>query len=180
MQIAREIGLKRVLKYFIFSLWQGIFNLLPFSPLRIWWLTLWGAKIGTDTVIDSLDFINLDRTGLSGLTIGDRCFIGRGTLLDLAGTITLENWVTISPRVTILSHTTVGFKHHPLFKLYPTHANHTKIYSSSFIGAHSCILGGITIGPQALIAAGSVVTTSIPQKSLAAGNPAVIKKRLKF
>ena len=41
-----------------------------------------------------------------------------------------------------------------------------------FIGCNSTILGGVRIGPNALIAAGSVVTKDVPENSLVAGNPA--------
>ena len=37
---------------------------------------------------------------------------------------------------------------------------------------------GVTIGDRCVIAAGSVVTRNIPSDSLAAGNPAVVKRRL--
>jgi len=94
MQIIQEVGLKRIFKYAVFSFWQAIFDLLPFSPLRVFWLKVGGAKIGANNFIDKIDFFNLDRTGLSGLTIGSHCFIGRDCLLDLAGKITLNDWVT--------------------------------------------------------------------------------------
>lgn len=179
MQIAREVGAKRILRYLVFTLWQGIFDILAFSPLRIWWLRLWGARIGDNTVIDKIDFINLDRTGLAGLTIGQRCFLGRGTLLDLAGQVTLDDWVTISPRVIILSHLNVGFKSHPLLKVYPSHIGHTRLQTGCFIGANATLISGVAVGKNSLIAAGSVATHNIPAYSLAAGAPAQVKKTLK-
>lgn len=178
MQIIQEVGLKRVFKYAVFSFWQAIFDLLPFSPLRIFWLKLAGANIGINTVIDKIDFFNLDRTGLTGLTIGRRCFIGRDALLDLAGKITLEDWVTVSPRVTILSHLTVGFSRHPLLRAYPSQVGSTRLQSGCFIGVNATILHNLTVGSRAVVAAGSVVTTDIPPQALAAGSPAQVKKRL--
>jgi len=178
MQIAREVGFKRIIKYGLFTCWQAIFDLLPFSPLRIFWLKVGGANVGVNTVIDKIDFFNLDRTGLTGLTVGQRCFIGRDALLDLAGKITLEDWVTVSPRVTILSHLTVGFLHHPLLRVYPSQVGSTRLQSGCFIGVNATILHSLTIGHQAVVAAGSVVTTDIPPKALAAGSPAQIKKHL--
>ena len=40
-----------------------------------------------------------------------------------------------------------------------------------WIGAHVCVLPGVTIGDNTVIAAGSVVTRSIPSGVVAAGNP---------
>lgn len=50
------------------------------------------------------------------------------------------------------------------------------IGSNVWIGAQSIILPGVNIGNNAVIGAGSVVTKSIPQNSIAVGNPAKIIK----
>lgn len=47
-----------------------------------------------------------------------------------------------------------------------------------FIGAQSIILKGVTIGDRAIIGAGSVVTKDVAADCIAAGNPAVIIRRL--
>lgn len=47
-----------------------------------------------------------------------------------------------------------------------------------FIGVNCVILKGVTIGARSIIAAGSVVTKSIPSDCIAGGNPARVIKRL--
>lgn len=47
-----------------------------------------------------------------------------------------------------------------------------------FIGGHTIILKGVTIGDEAVIGAGSVVTRSIPSKEVWAGNPAKFIKKI--
>lgn len=46
------------------------------------------------------------------------------------------------------------------------------IKDGAFVGAHSIILKGVTIGSKSIIGAGSVVTRSIPDGEIWAGNPA--------
>jgi len=51
-----------------------------------------------------------------------------------------------------------------------------KIGKKCFIGAHSVILPGVTIGDECIVAAGSIVTKDIPSNSMVAGNPARLIK----
>lgn len=51
--------------------------------------------------------------------------------------------------------------------------------SDCFIGAGSIILKGVTIGDRTVIAAGSVVTKSIPADCIAGGNPARVIRQNK-
>ncbi|WP_273824779.1 acyltransferase [Pseudomonas asplenii] len=50
--------------------------------------------------------------------------------------------------------------------------------SGCWIGARSVILGGVTIGEGAIVAAGAVVVRDVPANTLVAGVPAVIKRQL--
>lgn len=50
------------------------------------------------------------------------------------------------------------------------------IEEDAWIGAHSIILKGVTIGARTIIGAGSIVTRSIPADCIAAGNPAKVIK----
>lgn len=176
-KILQEIGLKRAFRYFIFSLWHLFFDFLPFSPLRVFWLKIGGAKIGEDCVIDKIDFVNLDRGGLRYLTIGKESFLGRGVLFDLAGAIEIGNQVTISPRAIILSHFSSGFSNHPLIKKYPKFVKKTILERGCFVGVGSIILPGVKVGSGSLVAAGAVVKDNVLKGSLVAGVPAKLKKK---
>lgn len=51
-----------------------------------------------------------------------------------------------------------------------------RIGKNCFIGAHSIILPGVTIGDEVVVAAGAVVTKDVPSNSVVAGNPAKVIK----
>lgn len=51
-------------------------------------------------------------------------------------------------------------------------AKPVKIKKGAFVGAHTIILKGVTIGEKSVVGAGSVVTKSIPDYEIWAGNPA--------
>jgi acetyltransferase-like isoleucine patch superfamily enzyme len=72
-----------------------------------------------------------------------------------------------------------------LITSYHDHQNFRQVYAKPiFIGkkvwiaSRSIILGGVEIGDNAVIGAGSVVTKSVPKNCFAAGNPAKILKRI--
>lgn len=53
-------------------------------------------------------------------------------------------------------------------------AKEVQVGDRCFIGANAIILPGVKIGDEVLVAAGAVVTKSIPSKTLVGGNPAKI------
>jgi acetyltransferase-like isoleucine patch superfamily enzyme len=50
----------------------------------------------------------------------------------------------------------------------------TVVEENCFIGARSIIMPGVTIGHNSIVAAGAIVTKSVPPASIVAGNPAQI------
>jgi len=179
MLLIKEVGTKKIVRYVLFSLWQYLFAMMFISPLRVMLLRLCGAKIGEDTIIERIRLLNLYRTGIVGITIGDRCFLGDGVTLDLAERIYLEDDVTLSFDVMALTHTNVGYKEHPLQQYIPSVAKPLRFGKGCFVGARSVILPGVTILSGAAVAAGAVVTKNVPSKTLVGGVPARMIRRFK-
>jgi len=175
-----EIGLARLVKYFIFGLWDVVFRLLPWSPLRVLWMNLFGAKVAWSAVMDRVNFMNLDRRGLSGLSIGKKSFVGVAAILDLAGELVIEQQATVSPGAAILTHFSVGFSDHPLVKTYPKKVLKTVIGKGAFVGVHATVLAGVAVGENSMVAAGAAVVDNVEQNTMVAGVPAVIKKTYKL
>lgn len=179
MRAIKEIGLKKTLRFFFWTIFEILFSLAIFPPLRTVLLRIFGAKIGKNVVIDKISLVNLYNQGLKNLEIGDNCFLGREVLLDLAGPITLEDDVTLAFRSMLITHLNVGYKDHLLQKKFPKAVRGIRVRGNCFIGAGVIILVGTNIGEKSFIAAGSLVNKSLPSGVLAGGNPIKIIKKLK-
>jgi len=167
-----EIGWGKAARFAFYTLAMVPYRFTLVPPVRRVWLALLGARFGRRTILHDVRFFNLYRRGLSGLEMGDDCFVGDECLFDLAEGIVLEAQVTLAERVTILTHMNVGYADHPLQKHFPAMAAPVRIRAGSFVGANVTILAGRTIGPRAFVAAGSVVTEDVPPDTLVAGVPA--------
>lgn len=184
MRALEEIGFAKTLKFVGFSILQVLYHklinhLLFFPQARKIFFQLLGAKIGKDTVLMDVRFFNLHHSGPGGLKIGNECFLGDETLIDLYDKVTLENQVTLAQRVLVLTHLNVGYSNHPLQKYFPKTSKPIIFKSGCVVGANSTILAGVTIGKESFVAAGSVVTNNIPPNSLVAGVPAKVVRKIK-
>lgn len=128
-------------------------------------VVLKNAEIGNNCNINAHCFIEND------VVIGNNVTIKCGVYLWDG--ITIEDDVFIGPNVTFTNDK------YPRSKKYPPEFQKTIVKKGASIGAGSIILGGITIGQNSMIGAGSVVTKNIPPNELWFGNPArFIKKTL--
>lgn len=178
MKAVKELGLKRSALFFWYGLFQLIYSLFFLPPIRKSVLSLLGSKIGSASIIMNVKFFNLHHTGFSCLRIGQECFIGDETLIDLYDQVVLQDQVTIAQRVTILTHLNVGYADHPLQSFFPKISKPVIFKKGSVIGANATILPGVTIGERSFVAAGSVVTKSVPARTLVAGVPAKFIRKI--
>lgn len=133
---------------------------------------LYGCEIGDDVKIGT--FVEIQK----GVKVGDRCKISSHTFICEG--VTLEDEVFIGHNVTFVND------------LYPRATDRTgKLQTESdwkciptlvkrcaSIGSGATLLCGITIGENALVGAGSVVTKDVPAGAVVAGNPARLLKSL--
>jgi acetyltransferase-like isoleucine patch superfamily enzyme len=162
---------------------EGINIPLMFMPTRLIAPTLrrYGAQIGERVRFRSPLIIHNSATASSAfyknLTVGGDCYFGRELFLDLEDRIVIEDNVTISHRVMILTHTDAGTS--PLADVViPTSQAPVTIRRGAYVGANVTILQGVEIGASAVVGAGAMVTKSLPAASLAVGVPARVVKTL--
>lgn len=121
------------------------------------------------------------------ITLRENNIIGNytviGLLSDIQGNARIGDYCRLYSNVVVSSDVVIGnyVFLYPFVVLtndpYPP-SNDLKggtIGDYSIVGVHSTVLSGVSVGSNCLIGAGSLVTTSIPDYSLAMGNPANIE-----
>lgn len=125
-----------------------------------------GARIDESTTIFAPFYTNFGRF----TSIGKNVFINHAcSFLDMGG-ITIEDDVLIGPRVNLVT------ENHPLNPA-DRRALITKpiiIKKNAWIGAGATILPGVTVGENAVVAAGAVVSRDVPPNVVVGGVPAKI------
>ncbi len=158
---------------------QMIIGLLPphvGNRLRIYLLRWIGFRIGRGTVMWGKPRITGNGNLYQRLRIGDHCWINLDFFLNLGAAIQIGNNVSIGQQVMILTETHAignGTRRAGTLSAMPV-----TIGNGVWLGARCTILPGVTIGEGAIVAAGAVVTKSVPPNVLVGGTPARILREL--
>jgi len=108
-------------------------------------------------------------TGGADIRVGRNVFINQNcTFYDLGG-LDIADDVLIGPNVSLI---TSGHPLEPSRRRAFTTARPIVIERNVWIAAGATVIGGVTIGENAVVAAGSVVTRDVPPNTLVGGNPA--------
>jgi UDP-2-acetamido-3-amino-2,3-dideoxy-glucuronate N-acetyltransferase len=133
-------------------------------------INLYGCEIGDSTKIGS--FVEVQKNAV----IGKRCKISSHTFVCEG--VTIEDNVFIGHGVTFINDS------------YPRATNadgelqterdwkveRTVVKQGASVGSGSTILANLTIGENAIVGAGSVVTRDVPANSVVMGNPATVRR----
>ena len=135
-------------------------------------VNLYGCEIGDDTKIGT--FVEIQK----GAVIGRQCKISSHSFICEG--VTIEDHVMIGHNVTFINDR------------YPRASNPdgtpqtdedwtcipTRVKAGASIGSSVTLLCGLTVGENAIVGAGSMVTRDVPANSVVAGNPAKVLRQL--
>jgi acetyltransferase-like isoleucine patch superfamily enzyme len=100
------------------------------------------------------------------LSFGNNVVVHRHVLLDDRGGIDIGNDVSISDYVNIYSHS------HDVYDIHEIHTPQTRISDGVRITYHATVLAGITVGDNAMVGTGAVVTRDVEPNHIVVGIPA--------
>ena len=100
------------------------------------------------------------------MKIGKNVFVNHSLTCMAAGGITIDDGVMIGPNVRIVTDNH-DFQNRMVLRCKPVH-----IGRNAWIGVGAIILPGVTIGENAVVAAGAVVTKDLAPNAIVGGNPA--------
>jgi acetyltransferase-like isoleucine patch superfamily enzyme len=132
-------------------------------------------SLGYESTIEDFSTIN---NGVGDVFIGNRSLVGMSNVI--IGPVTIGNNVILAQNIVAsgLNHeyrdVTLPINDQPIL-VAPI-----VIEDDCWIAANAVITLGVTIGKHSVVAAGAVVTKSIPPFSIAAGNPAKVIKQYNF
>ncbi len=104
--------------------------------------------------------------------IGKNVFVNHHLTMMSAGGITIDDGVMIGPNVQIYTDNH-DFQNRMVLRCKPVH-----ICKNAWIGGGAIILSGITVGENAVVGSGAVVTHDVEPNTIVAGNPARVIKKL--
>jgi acetyltransferase-like isoleucine patch superfamily enzyme len=136
-------------------------------------INLYGCRIGDNTKIGPFVEIQKNVTVgrnckiqshsflCEGISIEDEAFIGHGVMF-------------INDRYPRSATASGALQTEADWKVVPT-----VIKKGASIGSNATILCGVTVGEGAIVGAGSVVTKDVPPRTIVAGNPAKVIRKIK-
>jgi acetyltransferase-like isoleucine patch superfamily enzyme len=149
------------------------FDVVLGENVRIYaFVNLYGCEIGDETRIGT--FVEIQR----GAKIGRRCKIQSHTFICEGVTIEDEVFVGhnvnfINDRLPRATTATGALQEDADWSL-----QRTRVCRGASVGTGAVILGGVTVGEEAVIGAGAVVTRDVPSRAIVAGNPARVLRYL--
>ena len=135
-------------------------------------INLYGCEIGDETKIGA--FVEIQK----GARVGRRCKISSHTFICEG--VQIEDGVFIGHSVTFIndSYPRATTAEGELQTEADWKVERTTVKQGASIGSGATLLANLTIGENAIVGAGSVVTKDVPANAIVAGNPAKVLRFL--
>jgi acetyltransferase-like isoleucine patch superfamily enzyme len=135
-------------------------------------INLYGCQIGDDTKVGA--FVEIQKNA----TVGSRCKISSHTFICEG--VTIEDEVFVGHGVVFIndSYPRATTDSGSLQSESDWKVENTMVKKRASIGSGSTILSKVTIGENAIVGAGSVVTKDVPANTIVAGNPAKVLRKV--
>ena len=106
--------------------------------------------------------------------MGEHCYWHSWNIPNETYCLNIHNNVAVAANVTFLTHDVMEwiFNYSSGGQVFEQYIGSIEIFDNCFIGANSTIMYNVKIGPNAIVAAGSVVTKNVPVGCIVGGNPA--------
>lgn len=152
-------------------LYNRVLTHIPHNGLRLAFLRMLGLRAGANTYL----FGGSELMAPEKITMAGNCHVGRNTLLDGRGGLTIGRNVVIAGRCIILTA-----DHDPESPDFAGRLGAVAIEDRVWIGTRATVLKGVTLGTGAVVSAGAVVHDDVAPWTIVAGVPAkVVRKRSK-
>ena len=135
-------------------------------------INLYGCEIGENTKIGA--FVEIQKNA----TVGNNCKVSSHSFICEG--VTIEDNVFIGHGVTFIndSYPRATTAEGELQTESDWKVERTVVKKGASIGSGATILSKVTVGENAIVGAGSVVTKDVPANTIVAGNPARLKRHL--
>ncbi len=154
---------------------ENNFSLGEFSKLYI--NALWVIKENV-TIASNCSISAREKQGNGSFYIGKNSNIGDNTIIDLVDDVIIEDDVAIGPNCTLYTHDHDYSDKSLASWKGEIHKGKISIKKGAWIGSNVTILPGVVIGERSVIAAGSVLTKSVPSNCIYGGIPAKFIKEI--
>jgi len=138
------------------------------SGFRVFWLRMFGAKIGRGVIIRS----KVNITFPWKLAIGDHVWIGEECWLLNLEKISIGDNVCLSQRAFLCTGNH-DYKS-PTFDLI---VKPIQVEAGAWVGAGAFVGPGVNVGSHAILTAGSIATTDLQPFGIYRGNPAILVRQ---
>jgi putative colanic acid biosynthesis acetyltransferase WcaF len=160
---------KRLMWYFVNELFLKS-SLIPVSKVKVFWLRLFGAKIGSGVIIKP----NVNIKYPWKLSIDNNCWIGESVWIDNLDDVTIESNVCLSQGAFLLCG-----NHNYKTKSFELIVKPIVLKQGAWIGAKSIVGPGVTVFEHAILSIGSTTSSDLEAYGIYRGNPAQkVKQRV--